>query len=66
MEEQIDQAKLLRRIKDYKDESGISYKFLAFELEIPISSFYNFTTGLRRLSEPYAEVLDEYLEDRGY
>ena len=66
MEEQVDQFKLLRRVKDYREEIGVPYKFLACELKIPPSSFYNFTMGLRRLSETYAEALDEYLEDRGY
>lgn len=62
----IDQVKLWQRVRDYKEDCGVTYRFLANELEINPSSLYNFTRGMRPLRLSYAMKLDEYLEDRGY
>lgn len=57
---------LLERIKLFKEETGISYKKVYTDCEISASTFYNFTSGLRPLTEEKQVVLDEYLKRLGY
>lgn len=57
---------LLERVKKYKKETGVSYKKIYTDCNIGESVFYNFTSGLRPLTEEKQIVLDEYLKRLGY
>ena len=57
---------LLERLKKYRVDEDISYKQIAIETQIPFSTFYNFSSGVRPLRKKYAEVLDQYLASKGY
>lgn len=60
------QLALLDRVKLCKQEMGISYKKMYESAEIKRSTFYNFTGGIRELTEPQAERLQNYLKNLGY
>lgn len=62
----MDNIKLRERLKKYKYDTDISYKKIATEAEIPFSTFYNFSSGLRDLREKYYLLLDSYLTEKGY
>ena len=55
-----------KRVVKFHQEEGISYKYIANSLNINASTFYNFTSGERSLSEPNLINLDYYLKERGY
>lgn len=57
---------LLERVKKCKQEAGISYKKMYTDCGISVSVFYNFTSGLRKLTEAKQKILDEYLKKLGY
>ena len=57
---------LLNRVKKCKEQTGISYKRIYTQCGISVSVFYNFTSGLRPLTEEKQIVLDEYLKKLGY
>ena len=57
---------LLERVKKCKQETGISYKKMYMDCDISVSVFYNFTSGLRKLTEAKQKILDEYLKKLGY
>ena len=58
--------KLLERLKQFKYKEDISYKEVAADAGIPVSTMYNYTSGLRELKPKMRELLEEYLEDMGY
>lgn len=58
--------KLLERLQRYKYDTDATYKFIAMACEIPFSTFYNFTSGVRNLKPKYAESLERFLKSRGY
>ena len=62
----MDNNKLRERLKKYRYDTEISYKKVATETEIPYSTFYNFSSGLRDLKEKYYLSLDSYLVGKGY
>lgn len=55
-----------KRVVDFHQEEGISYKYIANILNINASTFYSFTSGERSLSETNLINLDYYLKERGY
>lgn len=57
---------LLERLLNYKNDADVKYKNIAIECEIPFSTFYNFTSGLRPLKPKYMESLNTYLTSKGY
>ena len=62
----MDNGKLRERLKKYRYDTEVPYKKIAMEAEIPYSSFYNFSSGLRDLREKYYLLLDSYLTEKGY
>lgn len=52
------QEELRNRLKSYKEDTGISYKKICDQCEIPTSAMYAFNGGYRKLQEGYAEVLE--------
>lgn len=60
------QLALLERVKLCKQEMGISYKKMYESAGIERSTFYNFTGGIRELTQPQAERLQDYLKHLGY
>ena len=57
---------LRKRLKKFHEVESVSYKNVAKELEISISVLYNFTSEIRDLKPYVAEILDNYLMERGY
>ncbi len=57
---------LLERIKKCKKQLGISYKAISLKCNIPYTTFYSFTGGVRKLPEQYIGVLDQYLKNLGF
>lgn len=57
---------LIERLKKFKEEEDVSYKSVAQEVGIPISTIYNFTSGIRNLKPKLERLLDEYLTNKGY
>ena len=55
-----------KRVIEFHLEEGVSYKYIASSLNINTSTFYNFTSGERSLSEQNLINLDLYLKERGY
>lgn len=53
---------LLERVKKCKEQLGISYKTMSTKCEIPYTTFYSFTGGVRKLPEQYINILDQYLK----
>jgi DNA-directed RNA polymerase specialized sigma24 family protein len=60
-----DFSDLQERLKLYKEETGRSYKAIAQDLNIPLTTLYNFT-GSGRMKYCHQIKLDEYLSDRDY
>ena len=56
---------LQERIKKYKQTSGCSYKDIANDLDLPLSTLYNFTSS-GRMKYFHQVKLDEYLLDKGF
>lgn len=54
------------RLKKFHENEGVSYIKVAKALEISPAILYNFTSGVRDLKQCNAEILDEYLKERGY
>ena len=54
------------RLKTFKEDEGVSYKYIAKILNIGASTFYNFTSDLRPLPASDLINLDCYLKERGY
>lgn len=52
------QEELRNRLKSYKEDTGISYKKICDQCEIPTSAMYAFNGGYRKLQEGYAEALE--------
>lgn len=61
MEDQIRQ-----RLKDFKSEEGVSYKYIAKILNIRLGAFYDFTSDSRPLPASDLTNLDYFLKERGY
>ena len=57
---------LLDRVKKCKEQMGISYKKMCNKCNIPYTTFYSFTGGVRKLPEQYVESLDNFLKNLGY
>lgn len=57
---------LLNRVKKCKQELGISYKNMSSKCNIPYTTFYSFTGGVRKLPEQYMEILNNYLQKLGF
>ena len=57
---------LLNKLQKFKNDSDMSYKNIAIECQIPFSTFYNFTSGLRKMKPKYEEALTKFLEEKGY
>lgn len=57
---------LLDKLQKFKDDSDMSYKDIAITCQIPFSTFYNFTSGLRKMKPKYEEALVKFLEEKGY
>ena len=57
---------LIERLKKFKEEEDVSYKSVAQEVGISISTIYNFTSGIRNLKPKLERLLDEYLTNKGY
>lgn len=57
---------LLDRVKKCKKQTGISYKKMYTDCGISVSVFYNFTSGLRDLTEAKQKILNQYLIKLGY
>lgn len=57
---------LLDRLKKYKYDTNDTYKNVAISCDIPFSSFYNFTNGVRKLKPKYEDALSAFLESKGY
>ena len=57
---------LLDKLQKFKNDSDMSYKNIAIECQIPFSTFYNFTSGLRKMKPKYEESLTKFLEEKGY
>lgn len=57
---------LRERLKNLKEEQGVSYKCIAKNLGIGLSKFYNFTSEARELPVADMDNLDIYLKNRGY
>ena len=62
----MDLEQLRKRIVDFHEEEGVSYKYIANILNINVNTFYSFTNGNRSLSESNLNNLDDYLKQRGY
>lgn len=63
---QVLNMNLLERVKQFKKQTGISYKKIYTDCEIGESVFYNFTSGIRQLTAQKQIILDEYLKKLGY
>lgn len=57
---------LLERVKKCKEQIGISYKIMSTKCQIPYTTFYAFTGGVRKLPEQYIKILDQYLKNLGF
>lgn len=57
---------LLERLKKLRYEEDISYKEVAKETGIPLSTLYNFTSGARELRPKLRKVLEQYLKSMQY
>lgn len=57
---------LLDRVKKCKEQMGISYKNMCNKCNIPYTTFYSFTGGVRKLPEQYVQFLDTFLKNLGY
>ena len=57
---------LLERVKKCKKQMGVSYKIMCNKCDIPYTTFYAFTGGVRKLPEQYIKKLQGYLEKLGY
>lgn len=57
---------LLNRVKKCKEQVGISYKTMCNKCDIPYTTFYSFTGGVRKLPDQYINILDQYLKNLGF
>lgn len=57
---------LLDALKQYKYDTDDTYKNIAMECNIPFTTFYNFTSGLRDLKPKYRDALEKFLKEKGY
>lgn len=60
------QDELRNRLHKIKEELGISYKKIAEVCGIPKTTLYAFSGDYRKLNDEYAEVLSNFLRERGY
>ena len=56
---------LQERVKRYKQESGCSYKDISIDLDLPLSTLYNFTSS-GRMKYCHQIKLNDYLLELGY
>ena len=57
---------LLNRVKKCKKQMGISYKVMSEKCGVPYTTFYSFTSGVRKLPQEYIEKIQGYLEKLDY
>ena len=57
---------LRKRLKSFHEEQGVSYKTIAKEIGVSLGVMYNFTSEIRDLKAAPAQLLDDYLKERGY
>lgn len=57
---------LLERVKKCKQDLGISYKIMSNKCQIPYTTFYSFTGGIRKLPQKYKQELDNFLTQFGF
>lgn len=57
---------LRERVRKFHEIEGVSYKTIAQIIDVSLSVMYNFTSGVRELKDHKKELLNEYLESKGY